>query len=950
MINFKIPRPTRRGIFLISLTLISVQSSLSAGVTAQIQIPAQGINGAAAMTTGEIKILALRVSFEPDSNLSTSGNGQFLEAGSHDWCDGFIVDPAPHGAPYFYDQLQAVGNFFGQVSHNLLTIDLEASLVYPFDEDQPIRLRQMAAYTTNEESGPAVDSLLVQLAVEAFETLDDDRVQVGDYDMVIMFHAGLGQDFAYSTLDPTPRDLPSSYIDTAMINAAIGAPGIPFGAGEYYTGPVLLVPESQNHLYYDTAQDLFGYSDDLCDAQVGLTGTLTLLMGYGLGFPPLFDTATGDPGVGVFALMDAGSGNGRGVIPAPPDPWTRIYLGWEEPVDLSEGDNTLMARHLPEGKIGKLTLSPTEYLLIENRSNWVGDAVGVDLDSMLFRDAVDIGGYFEFQPYFGYLRDSLNVTRSENDVIISVGNYDWGLPGSGLLIWQVNEVMIPSDLQGLNNDRNNRGIKIIEADGAIDIGFPSAALFERPDLGWRWDMWYAGNEGFFVGNPSLVYDNLLRLLFLDSQTNPPLALHSGATTGLAIGPIGPADIAMTFAVGSDREIIWLQPGSEIVGHNGVDWIHQRNDSLWVGPRLVDEAVGDWQIFVRELDHLQAGSDSGFWLIDTSNSAYSATRYFDDNITIVADNVKVHDVRFDGDKLAIITEHAGDSPETDLIEYQDQSDPASAAFQSWGYLTAHDSIQQAETEYDGAKYLFNGHSSQIPPALADLDGDGLDEVVTIDDGGPGQLGAFNWNGVTNDDWPVFGSFEGPILAANLVEGPLPELIVIESDDIAIFDTRGSELMRFARRGSKHLFLHEDNTRIGLADGDRVIWFEPDDPNPFWLTETAQFSRERISLGAGIAPAMNTDAMDRTRVYNYPNPVLGESTIIRFYVKTASSANIRFYTLDGLKVDEVNISDLHQNDYNEWTWNVSDRPSGLYYALVEVSGINAESALVKIAVIK
>jgi hypothetical protein len=156
------------------------------------------------MTAGAIQILALRVSFEPDSNLSTSGDGQFLAVGSHAWCDSIIVDPAPHGAPYFFDQLQAVGNYFAQVSNNHLTIDIEGSLVYPADGEPPITLGPMASYTTAEESGPVVDSLLVLLAAEAFNALDD-TVMVSGYKMVIIFHAGLGQDFAYSALDPTPQ-------------------------------------------------------------------------------------------------------------------------------------------------------------------------------------------------------------------------------------------------------------------------------------------------------------------------------------------------------------------------------------------------------------------------------------------------------------------------------------------------------------------------------------------------------------------------------------------------------------------------------------------------------------------------------------------------------------------------------------------------------------------------
>ena len=69
-------------------------------------------------------------------------------------------------------------------------------------------------------------------------------------------------------------------------------------------------------------------------------GTPFILLGAilgALGLPPLFDTNSGKPGVGVFALMDYGSNNGRGVIPAFPSPWTSelspayIYsTGWNK--------------------------------------------------------------------------------------------------------------------------------------------------------------------------------------------------------------------------------------------------------------------------------------------------------------------------------------------------------------------------------------------------------------------------------------------------------------------------------------------------------------------------------------------------------------------------------------------------------------------------------------------
>ena len=103
-----------------------------------------------------------------------------------------------------------------------------------------------------------------------------------------------------------------------MIRAATGSTTLILPSGASFGAPALIVPEGQNHIFYDIAADIFFGSSDLCDVQIGLTGTLALLVGYALGLPPLFDTDLGNTGVGQFGLMDVGSGNGQGVVPAPP--------------------------------------------------------------------------------------------------------------------------------------------------------------------------------------------------------------------------------------------------------------------------------------------------------------------------------------------------------------------------------------------------------------------------------------------------------------------------------------------------------------------------------------------------------------------------------------------------------------------------------------------------------
>ncbi|MCH8023854.1 MAG: hypothetical protein IIB43_04010 [Candidatus Marinimicrobia bacterium] len=539
----RIPRYYRRGIFS-GWILLGV--ALTGGLAGQTgprlhirQSSAATSAGPASAAADTIRVLALRVAFEVDDNVSTTGDGQFLPAEAEALnCTDFTVDRPPHDANYFYDQLLAVGNYFRQVSGGLLDLDRDSRLVYPPQDEPPIQVGPMASYRPVVDQDSS-DGLLVSLADTAIRAAFYGDVDLGAYQLVVIFHAGLGQDFDYQTLDPTPLDIPSAYIDSAMMIAALGTGGIPLPDGSIYRVPIILAPESQNHIYYDIADDLFFGADDYCDLQTGLTGTLALLIGYALGLPPLFDTVEGATGVGVFGLMDLGSNNGRGLIPAPPTAWTRVQQRWEQSAELS-GPEALTARHLEGGRIGRITLSRDEYLLVENRVNWIGTEPGVDLDSLLYRNRYEVDGNVFLPHYFDYLVDLVGVDTADSGVITSVPNYDLGLPGSGLLIWHIDQTRYTSGLAGINNRPTARAVALLEADGAVDLGFPTTALFSNPDQGWRWDLWYAGNEGYFEANPDRLGGNQDPWLSLDSETHPSSRLNSGAKSGIAISRIGPA--------------------------------------------------------------------------------------------------------------------------------------------------------------------------------------------------------------------------------------------------------------------------------------------------------------------------------------------------------------------------------------------------------------------------
>ena len=110
-----------------------------------------------------------------------------------------------------------------------------------------------------------------------------------------------------------------------------------------------------------------------------------------------------------------------------------------------------------------------------------------------------------YPPYTEILQDSTGIEKDTNGVVVSVPNYDIGLPASGLLIWHIDNSIISSSIgsYGINNDVHSMGVDLEEADGAQDIGHPSIFLFNDPSSGYFGDMWFNGNTQFTLANPSL---------------------------------------------------------------------------------------------------------------------------------------------------------------------------------------------------------------------------------------------------------------------------------------------------------------------------------------------------------------------------------------------------------------------------------------------------------------
>ncbi|MGQ0796594.1 MAG: M6 family metalloprotease domain-containing protein, partial [Methanobacteriota archaeon] len=202
-------------------------------------------------------------------------------------------------------------------------------------------------------------------------------------------------------------------------------------------------------------------------------GVVTHEFAHDLGLPDLYDTDdSSEGGVGLWDLMAQGAYNGlpRGSSPAHPSASARASLGWTAPTDVT---SALVSMSIPAvestGRVYRLTIAGTagrEYFLVENRQR--------------------IG-------------------------------FDAGLPGTGLLIWHVDET------RGSNDNDARRHVDLEEADEASTGDRPA-----DPE-----DAWRSSAAGF------------------GPETTPSSRSYGGADTGWRVRDVSASGDPMTATIARD---------------------------------------------------------------------------------------------------------------------------------------------------------------------------------------------------------------------------------------------------------------------------------------------------------------------------------------------------------------------------------------------------------------
>ena len=513
--------------------LLAVLASPSQGQSEQIVVPSLALSAAsgpsrvAGSTTGEFTVLALRVEFQPDTTRFTTGDGTF----QGDPYGGLVpsVDPLPHDAAFFDAHLASLAHYIGTVSD-------EQATLRPILVPEVVRVSQrMEAYTPLGLDSGSDDQLarLSSLVHEAW-TVADQQLDFSippDVDpartFFVLFHAGVGRDIELvgTTLDKTPLDVPSIFFDESSL-MRLGT-STPVFKGLPVTNSVVM-PRTE------TRRGFNFILDEPFLVELTTNGLLAASFLNFLGVPDLFNTESGESAIGPFGLMDPlGIFAYGGLIPPEPSAWTKTFLGWTVPDEVS-GDLprsvSLRAVTTATSDVARVWISDHEYFLLENRYR---DAASDGLVMQVWKDgSISEQRIANGDPEF----NSRTTEGFAGGVVVGVDEYDWALPGGldeldnpllgGILIWHVDERKIQEGIgsNAVNTDPSWRGVDVEEADSGQDLGFPSAGFFgPELDLGSPFDFFYEGNPVTVItasGREVTLYENRFgNDTYPDSRTN-----------------------------------------------------------------------------------------------------------------------------------------------------------------------------------------------------------------------------------------------------------------------------------------------------------------------------------------------------------------------------------------------------------------------------------------------
>lgn len=927
----------------------------------------------------EWRVLALRIDFpfEETDEFTTTGRGYFDLRSAEEARAEYALpyDLPPHDRTYFEHHLEALRRYYDVVSEG--RVDISYS-VFPRENEAAYTMPERMLHYGNGRSSEEIGQRWIELLQDALAQAqaDPQGPDLSAYNSFLIFHAGVGHETG------ALNDIRSVFLEEKDLALYAGGP---LRVGDALIEQAWILPESPS-----TA------------GRGGLNGLLAKFFGHQLGLPGLSNFADGLPALGGWSLMDVGAnalGFVRrdsldavvGFVPPHPMAWSKMQLGWIEPIEvLRDTVVSILATDrmgtLP--KAVRIPIDDEEYFLLEHRRRRARQGAPEGME-VVGADAEEIAWIDEEQ---------INLSGQGEGVWLGVDEYDAFVPGSGLLIWHVDERTIAERPAGaMNNDPVMPGIALEEADGYRDIGHP---VFERLR-----QIEGSPDDPFRADGPRLF----------GRETQPNTRSNDGWATGIEIEVLSEQGDQIEVAIRFSRQAAgWPQAvedgnrlqAADVDGDGVVELIVE--DALGVRYAEWTGGLSPWQ--VAEARFLAAGDADGDgrtelfvqrgMMVEAWHVGEAAPLWQREVLGDVEDALWGRFRREGGQDeptLAVIV--SGDALEIDALDGALRTiiEPADGVFLSlYGNGTGFSGVgDQALQEYgeeplpalwaqqgNRPHLLLAGRAGRVwlgddtvalddslraPPALGDVDGDGLLESVFA---GVRAIHVLDENGLSAANFPA----ALPIYAQ---AGPVEHEPVL-----ADIDGRGDQEIIWA--GSHGIYAMNG---VGqLAQSFPLLMADPPvyspvvaDLNADGRLDLAALSQSRLYVwpleaiasdyvgggvdwgqadggAGGMRFAYAADPVYETagsllpsdQVYCYPNPVrTGERAHVRFFLREEAAVEVQVFDALGASVGRI----VHAGSAgeNEIVWDVDEYASGIYLCKIKAKGASrSASALLKMAV--
>ncbi len=628
-----------------------------------------------------------------------------------------------------------MARYYDVVSQGRVRIE---SSVYPRALAESYTLPRSALSYGNGRSPEEIGRLWRELIVDAVDlaAADPDGPDFAAYNSYLIIHAGRGHETGEL------NDIRSAFLRPDDLDEHGG----PVEAGGAVIREAWILPE---------AVDFRGRG--------GLNGLLAKFFGHQLGLPGLSNFALGRPALGGWSLMDVGVNRSGfvhvgdeldfvvGMVPPHPMAWSKARLGWIEPLEVRRDTlvQILAGDRAADGggevHAVRVPLSPTEYLLLENRQQ--RGRTERDLPS-----EVEVPNSFELVWIEADEAElSHRITAAESDSLAGLGagvwleveEYDAFVPGSGVLIWHVDEAVIAAaPAEGFNNERERPGLMLVEADGSRDIGNP---FFSRQHLddGTRSDPFFSGT------GPGAGTGTIAGVSRFGVDTTPATATHTGLATGLEVEVLSGLDDRMTVSLRFTRSAAgWPRPvegvrrlqAADVDGDGRPELLAEGGDGIRVlapaaagGPPVDDVllAAAEGLLFTRS-----AAGRVAAWPLGAGPAWETQLEGRPSHALYAADLAGQGAVLAVGGPQGLSVLDAA----TGELRFTHEAPVLGMAAADRDGDGAEELLVLGPGEllrYDGAEAAVSirGLSgSGLPPSAADLDGDGLADLVLADSGG------------------------------------------------------------------------------------------------------------------------------------------------------------------------------------------------------------------------